>query len=107
VKRLSSADFRRSYAREQTPVEVTAYGSLIGTWIPAGIEVPPLPTDDETTPDVEPAEPTFTIRPAQHARPVLRAKTVTLMDPLAVRKHEFARQEEVAPRVIRTRRVAD
>lgn len=102
MKRLSSAQFRRSYAREATPVEVTAYGSLIGTWFPAGIELPDIPEPPVTD---EAEGPRFSIRPMKRARPTLASETVRVMDPLDVRSHELSRSDEIQPRVFKTRRV--
>lgn len=49
VQRLSSTEFRKAYPRLDSPVEVTALGRPIGTWLPAGGTV--------TTPSAADADP--------------------------------------------------
>lgn len=56
VQRLSSTRFRRAYPRIEGPVEVTALGRVIGTWLPAGgtvtLDIPPMPS---ATPEPPPS----------------------------------------------------
>ncbi len=98
MKQLSSADFRKTYARESEPIEVTAYGKVIGTWFPAGAEIPapsetPAPAPEaEATPEA-PAR--FSIRPVKSARPVLVAKEKPILDPLEMRKMERERWSQL------------
>lgn len=62
MKQLASADFRKQYTAQSEPVEVTAHGKVIGTWIPKGstIEVPPMDLPAPAEPE---AETRMTIRP--------------------------------------------
>jgi hypothetical protein len=44
MDRIASAEFRRTYARLERPVEVTVNGHVIGTWTPifsAPLVIPP------------------------------------------------------------------
>lgn len=50
MDRLTSAAFRKTYARLREPVEVTANGHVIGTYIPAGaIHPSPVPRPPDPT----------------------------------------------------------
>lgn len=98
MKRLSSAQFRRSYAQQAAPVEVTAYDKVIGTWYPVGVETPLLEAEEPAS------EPRFSIRPMKRPRPNMVGHVVPVRDPLEVRAHERETQDEFQPRVFKTRR---
>lgn len=38
MKQIASSDFRKDYMHETAPIEVTAYGKVVGIWYPAGTE---------------------------------------------------------------------
>lgn len=85
MKQLSSADFRKSYASETEPVEVTSYGKAIGTWFPAGVAIPePAGSNPPVAvADPEPAPTRMTIRPAQvNPRGPLTGTTQRILDPV-------------------------
>lgn len=89
MKQLSSAEFRKAYTAQTEPVEVTAYGKLMGTWYPAGAEIPAPTTDAEYQHEPEhfdaPA-PRMTIRPAKGPRKEMVAKEQRVLDPLDIRR---------------------
>jgi hypothetical protein len=67
VKQLSSALFRKSYASQTEPVEVTTFGRAIGVWYPAGVDIP---ASLESNPpgveaDIPEAPARMTIRPVK------------------------------------------
>ena len=99
MKRLSSAQFRRSYAREAEPVEVTAYDAVIGTWIPAGAD---LDGEGEQQPRLP--EPRFSIRPALGPKPNMVASERRVIDPLEMRKAQQERDDEFQVRTFGPRR---
>lgn len=86
MKQLSSADFRKSYASEAEPVEVTSYGKSIGVWYPAGVD---LPTASEANPPAaepvsEPKPERMTIRPvkANPRGPMVAGESKRILDPV-------------------------
>lgn len=52
MKQLTSPEFRKSYPRLQEPVEVTALGRVIGTYVPVGSSI-----DDRYVAAIRPGEP--------------------------------------------------
>lgn len=95
MKQLSSADFRKSYASEAEPVEVTSYGKIIGTWTPSGFDVPAnppaLPAEIQAAePVVEPQpEQRMSIRPVKESkRSPLVATEQRILDTVQSRQHE-------------------
>lgn len=97
MKRLSSSEFRLVYSRESEPIEVTAYDRVIGTWYPAGSELPLGDSDSETSAETAP-EARFTIRPAHGPRPAMVGVTKRVLDPLDMRRNEQTRSDEFQPR---------
>lgn len=94
MKRVSSAQFRRSYAHESKPVEVTAYDKVIGTWIPSGTAL----ADVDPEPEQEAPAARFTIRPEKGPRRVMVGAAQRLLDPVDMREQERARSDEFQPR---------
>lgn len=97
MKQIPSAAFRKNYAKETGPVEVTAFGRVIGTWLPVGadidapsIETPPVQPHphDDGIPE------RMTIRPAKAPRREMVATPRVLQDPLVLRIHEHERTQE-------------
>lgn len=85
MKRLSSSEFRLSYAHESAPCEVTAYEKVIGTWYPAGTDIAIAEVEPETPITAAP-ETRFTIRPAHGPRPEMVTSTKRVLDPLDMRR---------------------
>jgi hypothetical protein len=85
MKQLSSADFRKAYASETEPVEVTSYGKAIGRWYPSGFD---LSAADLTNPSVAVADPApipqrMTIRPVKaNPRGPLTGTPQRIIDPI-------------------------
>ena len=101
MKRVSSSHFRRTYLAESEPVEVTAYGKVIGRWDPVGSGSTATATEDvKTEGDVG----RFTIRPAKHARPELIRESKPIFDPLELRKQEQVRSDEFQARTFGPKR---
>ncbi len=98
MKQVSSAEFRKLYTHESEPVEVTAYGKVIGRYFPFGTEPLSVPGEEAPSAPVEPQAPRFTIRPAHSGRPNLVATTKRVLDPLEMRKRESDRAEEFQAR---------
>jgi hypothetical protein len=93
MKQIGSADFRKGYASQTEPVEVTAYGHVIGTWYPSGAELPASTTDVEGTPlpearDFAAPAPRMTIRPEKGPRKTMVGKEQRVIDPLDIRRRE-------------------
>lgn len=94
MKQLSSADFRKSYASEAEPVEVTSYGKIIGTWTPSGFDVPAnppsLPADSQEAAAPEPeAKQRMSIRPVKESkRSPLVGSEKRIIDTVQARQHE-------------------
>lgn len=86
MKQVSSADFRKLYARENEPVEVTAYGKVIGTWYPTGVDLPNIPDPDAPFPtSIDPSAPyRMTIRPAHGPVRTQVASSKRILDPVAL-----------------------
>lgn len=100
MKRLSSAAFRRAYAREREPVEVTSFDDVLGIWYPAG-------TGPDTVTAEAPSEaptPRFTIRPAHGPRRTMVGTETRLLDPVEMRKQEQERSEAIAGRTFGPKR---
>lgn len=103
---MSSADFRKSYASESEPVEVTAYGKALGYWFPDGTQPAPS-TDPAKTPEQPPsdpagskAEPRMTIRPVKESkRPALVAREVRVVETQDERARERARWSALSSRL--------
>lgn len=102
MKQLTSADFRKTYARESEPVEVTAYGKVIGTWFPADSEIvvpPHVLSGAPTSPPEAEKEPRMTIRPVRGPAPVLVKTTKAVFDPVEAARNERARMSELQRRM--------
>lgn len=94
MKQVSSAEFRKEYTHETEPVEVTAYGKVIGTYYPHGTK-PELTAPESTSAPEEAPVPRFSIRPAHGPRPAVVATTKPVLDPLEMRKRERERWSEL------------
>lgn len=106
MKQLPSAEFRKLYTSENEPVEVTSHGKVIGTWIPVGADIA-APDAEFSNGDEEGsrASPTrFTIRPQLKPRPVMEAREKPVLDPLELKRHEAARNEEFHNRAFQRRK---
>lgn len=102
MKQLTSADFRKFYAREAEPVEVTAYGKVIGTWYPYGSELPAPVDASEQPPAAEaaPETPTrMTIRPVKGPVKQMHGVEKRILDPAEARKREREIYNQVASRL--------
>jgi hypothetical protein len=106
MKQISSADFRRTYSRESGPIEVTAYGKVIGTWYPAGVELPSLPTPpiqdaqpEEAPRRFEDPAPRMTIRPVKGEKKELVGTPTRVLDPLDMQRRERERYSELSARL--------
>lgn len=100
MKQLSSAQFRRSYARETEPVEVMSYNDLIGTWIPASVDLDGEPE----VPDAQVPGARFSIRPDIGPRRAMVASERRVIDPLEMRKQQQERDDEIQTRTFSPRR---
>lgn len=101
MKQISSADFRKNYAKEAEPVEVTAWGKVIGRWLPTGVDIDAPVIADEQPPEVVAEfvdEPRMTIRPAKGPAKVLTPREQQIQDPLVLRRLEHERSEQLGSR---------
>ena len=107
MKQLSSADFRKHYAHESVACEVTAYGKVIGTWYPAGIELPVFPDSPPIVTGVAtrnaPA-PRMSIRPVKGPIRQMTGVPQRVIDPKGLRALEQERSEQLATRMYGGRR---
>lgn len=87
MKQLTSAEFRRDYTHADKPIEVTAWGKVIGTWYPAGTE-PDAPAEVVAND----AAPRMTIRPALGPRKVMTGETRRIIDPSELRRVAVANE---------------
>jgi hypothetical protein len=110
MKQISSTDFRRAYVSESEPLEVTAYGKLIGTWFPAGTL--PEPESDEPTPDeperVSPEPPREdplrpSIRPVKGQPKRLVATQKPIFDAAELRRQERERWSQIQSKIVTKR----
>lgn len=102
MKQLPSADFRKKYTAQSEPVEVTAHGKVIGTWIPTGADNPFLGMDPEAPVEVSEVipEPRMTIRPVVgKQRTLVATSEKRVMDPLEAAKRERANYSVLASRM--------
>jgi hypothetical protein len=90
MKQVSSADFRKLYARENEPVEVTAYGKVIGVWYPTGADLSDIPDPDAPYPPaIDPSSPyRMTIRPAQPRPKMVARESKRVLDPVDLQNEE-------------------
>lgn len=92
MKQVGSADFRRLYASESDPVEVTAYGKVIGTWYPSGADLPTTPEIEQPVDEergFDTPAPRMTIRPEVGPRREMVGTEKRVIDPL-----DFTRRRE-------------
>lgn len=82
MKQMSSADFRKSYASEAVPVEVTSYGKTIGKWYPTGFDVPAEATPVDAEPIPEAAPQRMTIRPVKGTPKTMQGVEKRIIDPI-------------------------
>lgn len=99
MKSLTSSEFRLLYARQTVPIEVTAYGKVVGTWYPYGTDERDFPVTEASTGSLAPETTArFTIRPMHGPRKEMVGVPKRVLDPLDMRKQEQERSDEFQPR---------
>lgn len=95
MRRLSSSEFRLTYAHESAPCQVTAYDKVIGTWYPAGTDIPLVETQEPEAPRTTAPEARFTIRPTHGPRREMVGTSKRVLDPLDMRRMESERRDTI------------